>query len=57
MEVTKQMSWPARSVEDLLGAHSINDAIWNGTDPCDESIDPANSAEIMTGSHIIEEHK
>ena len=42
-------------MEDLLRAHSIDDAIWGCTDPRDMSINTANSAEIMTGSQIREE--
>ena len=54
-EVAKHKFWPALSVEDLLGAHPINDAIWGRTDPSDVSIDTVNSADIMTCSHIREE--
>ena len=28
LEVTKQMSWPARSTKDLLGVHLIDNALW-----------------------------
>ena len=52
LEVSKLPSQPARSVEDLFGAHIINDVIWGGIDPCDVSNDTANSSEIMAGSHI-----
>ena len=34
----------------------MDDAIWGRTDPSDMSIDTANSAEIMTCSHIMEEY-
>ena len=54
-EVAKHKSRPAWSIEDLLGAHPIDDAVWGRTDPSDVSIDTANSAEIMAGSHIREE--
>lgn len=53
LEVTKHKSCPVQSVKDLLGAHSIDDDIWGGTDPSDMSIDTTIRAEIMTGSHII----
>ena len=56
MEIAEKPSRPTRSVEDLLGAYSIDDTIWGGTDPCDVSIDTANSAKVMAGSHITEEH-
>ena len=54
-EVTEQLFWPTQFVEDMLGVHSIGDAIWGGTNPCDVSVDTANSTEIMADSHIIEE--
>ena len=41
---------------DLLGAYSINDAIWGGTKQYDMSINTANSAEVKAGSHITKEH-
>ena len=55
-EAAKQPSRPTRSVGNLLGAHSIDDAIWGDTDPCDVLIDTMNSAEIMASSHITEEN-
>ena len=55
LEVAKHKFRPARSVEDLLGVHPINDAIWGRIDPSDVSIDNANSTEIMVCSHIREE--
>ena len=55
LEVAKHKSWPAQSVEDLLGAHSIDDSIWGGTNPSEVSINTINSADIMVGSHIMEE--
>ena len=56
LEATKQPSLTTQSVEYLLGAHSIGDGIWGETNPCDVSIDTANSKEVMTGSHITEQH-
>ena len=55
LKATKQSSRPTCFVEDLLGAHFINNAIWGGTNPCDMSVDTANSKEDMGGSHIIEQ--
>ena len=52
LEVVKHKFWPAQSIEKLLGAHHIDDAIWGHTDPSDVSIDTANSVEIMAGNHI-----
>ena len=40
----------------ILGAHSIDDAIWGGTNPYDLSVDTANNKKVMVGSHIMEEH-
>ena len=45
---------PTRSVKELLAAHPVNDAIWSRSNPRDVSIDTANSAEIIAGSHITE---
>ena len=56
LEVAKHKFRPAQSVEELLGAHLINDTIWGCTDPGDVSVDTANSKEVMTGSHIMEQH-
>ena len=56
LEATGQSSSPARSVEEILEAHLICDDLWGGTNPSDVSIDTANSKEVMTGSHITEQH-
>ena len=37
-----------------MAAHPVNDAIWSRSNPSDVSIDTANSAEIIAGSHITE---
>ena len=55
-EATEQSSLPTRSIEDILGAHLIGDTIWGGTNQSNVSIDTANSKEVMTGSHITEQH-
>ena len=55
-EATEQSSLPTRSIEDILGAHLIGDDIWGGTNQSNVSIDTANSKEVMTGSHITEQH-
>ena len=55
LEVTKHKFWQVGCVEDLLGAHPINNANWGCIDPSDVSIDTPNSAEIMAGSQIREE--
>ena len=41
---------------DILGEHLIGDAIWGGTNQSIVSIDTANSKEVMTGSHVTEQH-
>ena len=51
-KVTKQLSRPTRSVEDILGAYFINDAIWGGSHPYDVSVDTANSEEVMHSKRI-----
>ena len=49
-------SRPSRTVDEILGAHPVNDDFWDNTNPTDVSIDTANSEEIMTGSHITKFH-
>ena len=44
----------ARTVDKLLAAHPVDDAIWDHTNPSDVSIDTLNSAEDMAGIHITE---
>ena len=51
-EATKQPSHSTRSVENLLEAHSIDDAIWSGNNSCDVLVDTANNKEVMADSHI-----
>ena len=43
-------------VEEILGAHPVDDNFWDNTNPTDVSIDTVNSEEKMTGSHITEFH-
>ena len=43
-------------VEEILGAHPVNDDFWGNTNPTDVSIDTANSEEMMAGSHITKFH-
>ena len=45
----------ARSVEELLAAHPVDDAIWSHTNPSDVSIDTVNSAKIIACSHFTED--
>ena len=51
-ETSQRVFCPTRSVEELLVAHPVNDAIWSRSNPSDVSIDTSNSAEIIAGSHI-----
>ena len=53
-EIMEPAFRPARSVEELLAAHPVDDAIWNHTNPNDVSIYTANSAEVMAGIYIME---
>ena len=53
-EIAEPAFCPARSVEELLAAHPVNDAIWSHTNPSDVLIDTANSAEIIASIHITE---
>ena len=50
-------SRPRRTVEEILGAHPINDDFGGNTNPSDVSIDTANSEEMMAGSNITKFHK
>ena len=53
-ETLQRAFCPAQSVEELLAAHPADDAIWSRSNPSDVSINTANSAEIIAGSHITE---
>ena len=56
-ETNVQLSCPSRTMEEILGAHPMNDNdFWGGTNPGDVSIDTTNSEEMMEGSHIAESH-
>ena len=44
-EIAEPAFCPARSVEELLVAHPVDDAIWSHTNPSYVPIDTANSAE------------
>ena len=47
---------PSHTIDKMLGAHPVNDAFWDNTNPTDVSIDTANSEEKMAGSHIAKFH-
>ena len=46
----------SRTVDEILGAHPVNDDFWDNTNPTDVSIDTIKSEEKMAGSHITEFH-
>ena len=55
LETNVQSSRSSRTVEEILGAHPMNDDnFWGGTNLGDVSIDTTNSKGMMTGSHIME---
>ena len=57
LETNEISSRPSRTAENILGAHLMgDDDFGDGTNPSDVSIDTTNSKEIMTGSHITEQH-
>ena len=53
-EIVELAFCPTRSVEELLVAHPVDDAIWSHTNPRYMSIDTANIAEVIVGIHIME---
>ena len=56
METNQATSPTTRTVEEILGAHPIDDTFWENTNPTDVSIDTVNSEEQMAGSHITKFH-
>ena len=55
-ETNQATSHTPRTVEEILGAHDIDDTFWENTNPTDVSIDTVNSEEQMAGSHITKFH-
>ena len=56
-ETNVQLSSSPHTMEEILGAHPMNDDdFWDNTNPTGVLIDTANSEEIMTGSHITKFH-
>ena len=49
-ETSQTTSRPSRTVEEILGAHLIDDTFWDNTNPDDASFDTVNSEEQMMGS-------
>ena len=43
-------------VDEILGAHPVNDDFWDNTNLTDVSIDTVNSEEQMVGSHVTKFH-
>ena len=56
LDTNQELYRPSRKVDDILGAHPIDDNFWGNTNPIDVSIDTAIIEEMMTGSHIIKFH-
>ena len=57
LETNVQSSRPSRTVEEILGAHPMNDDDFLGnTNSSDVSVDTTNSKEMMAGSNITELH-
>ena len=55
-ETSQATSHPTRTVEEILGAHPIDDTLWDNINPADVSVDTINSEKQMAGSHITEFH-
>ena len=55
-EISQATSPPPCTIEDILGAHPMNDTFWENTNPTDVSIDTVNNEEQMAGSHITKLH-
>ena len=53
-ETSQATSRPSRTIEEIVGAHLIDDTFWNNTNPADVSVDTVDSEEQMAGSHITE---
>ena len=50
------MSRLSRTVDEILGAHPVNDDFWDNTNPTDVYIDTMNSEEKIAGSYITKFH-
>ena len=55
-EKNQASSHPPRTVDEVLGAHPVNDDFLDNSNPTDVSIDTVNSEEKMTGSYITKSH-
>ena len=56
-ETNVHLSNSSRTVEEILGAHPVDDDdFWGNTNPIDVSIDTANSEEMIARSHITKFH-
>ena len=51
-ETNQASSRQSRTVDEILGAHPVNDDFWDNINPTNVSIDTANSEEKMVGSYI-----
>ena len=55
-ETNQALSRQSRMVNEILGAHPVNDDFQENTNPTDVSIDTVNSKEQMAGSYITKFH-
>ena len=55
-KTNQALSRQSRTVDEILGAHPVNNDFWDNTNPTGVSIDTVNSEEKMMGSHIAEFH-
>ena len=56
LEKNQVLSCPSQTVNEILGAHPVNDDFWDNSNPTDVSIDTVNSEGKMAGSHITKFH-
>ena len=54
-KITEHHFQPTPIIKKILSVHSINNVIWDNTDPCNMSFDIVDDAEITTSIHIPKE--
>ena len=55
-ETSQATSHPSRTVEEILGAHPIDDNFWDNINSTVVSVDTVNGKEQMAGNHITKFH-
>ena len=55
-ETNQALSCQSRMVDEILGAHPVNDDFWDNINLTDVSIDTVNNEEKIAGSHITKFH-